>query len=126
MKPRRYAKITIRIALVLLVCFQGGCGKSSSDDEAAAQKVDELFAPLATGISLDEYVDRITDIYLGVAPNSWLISNAVPTVQISDDTFRKGEAIGITWSNAPGNRNDYVAVFPAGVIPDSEKILAWA
>jgi len=57
----------------------------------------------------------------------WVLApDAVPAVRITHTTIEKGEAIGISWRNAPGNRNDYVAVYRAGVTPASENILAWA
>ena len=46
MSSRTEIWIPFRIVLVLAVCFQAGCGASTSNHNSAARQVDELFAPL--------------------------------------------------------------------------------
>jgi len=46
MKFRILAKRLFSVVMVLAICTQIGCGKSSSDKQTASQQVDELFAPL--------------------------------------------------------------------------------
>jgi endonuclease/exonuclease/phosphatase family metal-dependent hydrolase len=56
----------------------------------------------------------------------WILArNAAPTVEVTGSSFNSGDPIEISWRNAPGNRNDYVAVFraEAGAAFDSE--LPW-
>ena len=47
-------------------------------------------------------------------------------VEVLDGSYIQSEAIGIQWRKAPGNRNDYVAVFDSLALPGSQEILAWA
>ena len=105
---------------------------SDTSDFVVAAKLVEANGKLRLGPSVfgpGRYAARMThaDGSDALVRDFWVLaSDAVPAVQVSDDTFGKGETIGITWSNAPGNRNDYVAIFRAGVLPTSEEILAWA
>lgn len=56
----------------------------------------------------------------------WVLpQDAKPFVEVIGSSFEPGEAIGIRWRNAPGNRNDYVAVYPADRIAAYENGLAW-
>lgn len=57
----------------------------------------------------------------------WILDPAVPPrVEVIGKSFTPGAAITIRWSNAPGNRNDYVAVIDAGAGAENEDVLAWA
>jgi hypothetical protein len=40
--------------------------------------------------------------------------DAVPAIRTTSPSYAPGEAIGVRWTNGPGNKLDYVAVFPAG------------
>ncbi|MDZ7770496.1 MAG: endonuclease/exonuclease/phosphatase family protein [Woeseiaceae bacterium] len=40
--------------------------------------------------------------------------NATPGVGVATGTYAVNEPIDVSWTNAPGNRNDYIAVFGAG------------
>jgi N-acyl-D-aspartate/D-glutamate deacylase len=55
------AKTLFRVAIVLIVCLQFGCGKSHGDNEAASQQVDELFAPLTVAMQPGAAVMVIRD-----------------------------------------------------------------
>jgi len=56
----------------------------------------------------------------------WVLSaDAVPTVRIAKGRYGKGEPIEIEWGDAPGNRNDYVAVYSSGTGPGYGNELAW-
>ena len=47
----------------------------------------------------------------------WILhGNQETAVEVVGESFAVGQAIPFTWSNAPGNRNDYVAVY----LPDSK------
>ena len=56
----------------------------------------------------------------------WVLpENAEPSVGVSAGTFKAGEPITVNWSNAPGNRNDYLAIYEADKAEDNEDIRAW-
>jgi endonuclease/exonuclease/phosphatase family metal-dependent hydrolase len=45
----------------------------------------------------------------------WVESrNSRPTIETTKSTYSRREPIGVHWSNAPGNKLDYVGVFEAG------------
>lgn len=51
---------------------------------------------------------------------------AHPAIEINGNRFEPGQAIPLLWSNGPGNRNDYIGIYPDGVEPDYESAVAWA
>jgi hypothetical protein len=55
----------------------------------------------------------------------WLVApGAKPKLTTTKRAFKSGEPIGVRWEAAPGQRWDYVALFPA-VKPDIAEPLAW-
>jgi hypothetical protein len=57
----------------------------------------------------------------------WLLRpGAVPEVEVLGSSFRVGEAIGIRWHNAPGNRNDYVGIARIDATAGDANTLPWA
>lgn len=51
----------------------------------------------------------------------WVLGRqAVPEVAVASGRYAVNEPIDVSWVNAPGNRNDYIAVFGAG-----DEQLAW-
>ena len=56
----------------------------------------------------------------------WVLDPSLsPTVDVIGDTFTVGQSIPINWQDAPGNKNDYVAVFHAENPANNEDALAW-
>lgn len=56
----------------------------------------------------------------------WVVSeDASPTLRINKNKFKAGESIEIEWQNAPGNRNDYVAIYPSDTKPNYDNELPW-
>lgn len=56
----------------------------------------------------------------------WVMAKDVdPTVEVFGSTFKSGEPIEIAWSNAPGNRNDYLAAYKPDVPSGYDDGLAW-
>jgi hypothetical protein len=56
----------------------------------------------------------------------WVIAEDVgPAVEVFGTSFKSGEPIEVAWSNAPGNRNDYMAAYKPGVPAGYEDGLAW-
>lgn len=56
----------------------------------------------------------------------WVIDpSAVPAVEIVGSKFAAGEPLPIRWTNGPGNRNDWLAVFGADSPRDETALLAW-
>jgi hypothetical protein len=55
-----------------------------------------------------------------------LVPNAKPAVDVMGQRFDVGTSIPLQWHNAPGHRNDYVAIFRIGTPQGSEDIAAWA
>ena len=51
--------------------------------------------------------------------------DSIPAVEVTEKSFKVGQAIDVSWSNGPGNRNDYVAAYKLNVAPDYENGLAW-
>jgi endonuclease/exonuclease/phosphatase family metal-dependent hydrolase len=75
------------------------------------------------------YVVQIAakDAVSGTKKEFWVVaSDANPSVRINRSSYKPGEAIGIEWNDAPGNRNDYVAVYPAERDAQYGGELAWA
>ncbi len=57
----------------------------------------------------------------------WVLErDVVPSVEVVGATFRPGDSIAVKWSNAPGNRNDYVAAYKLDAAPDYINGLAWS
>ncbi len=57
----------------------------------------------------------------------WVLGRAAePAVEPERAAFHAGEAIRIRWRDAPGNRNDYVAIYAADAASDPEVMLAYA
>lgn len=52
-------------------------------------------------------------------------ADAVATVTVAGSRFKVGEAIPVSWSNGPGNRNDYLAAYKLDVPVDYENGQAW-
>ncbi len=56
----------------------------------------------------------------------WVLEpDARPEIVVEGKAFEAGKAIGFSWKNAPGHRNDYVATFDAGTESGYENGLAW-
>ena len=60
----------------------------------------------------------------------WVLpENAEPEVSVDVSVgasrFKTSEPIAVNWSNAPGNRNDYVAIYDVDKAADNEDISAW-
>ncbi len=56
----------------------------------------------------------------------WLTRpGARPSIGVSSARYRTGEAITVRWSDAPGNRWDWVGVYVAGSDPGRENPLLW-
>ena len=54
-----------------------------------------------------------------------LAANAVPEVTVTPRAYAVGEAIPVSWRNAPGYRNDYVAAFAVDGGDNLEDGQAW-
>lgn len=53
--------------------------------------------------------------------------DAVPSVAVAGSRFGRGTALPVAWANAPGNRYDWIALFPAEAPPDArEGYAVWA
>ena len=50
---------------------------------------------------------------------------AVPTVTVTGARFKVGEPIPVSWSNGPGNRNDYLAAYKLNVPADYDNGQTW-
>ncbi len=48
-----------------------------------------------------------------------------PAVAASTGRYRSGEAITVRWQDAPGDRWDWVGVYPPGAKPETENPLLW-
>jgi endonuclease/exonuclease/phosphatase family metal-dependent hydrolase len=56
----------------------------------------------------------------------WILAEDVgPAVEVFGTSFESGEPIEVAWSNAPGNRNDYIAAYKPGVPSGYDDGLAW-
>jgi endonuclease/exonuclease/phosphatase family metal-dependent hydrolase len=57
----------------------------------------------------------------------WVLDpKAAPFVEILGTHFAAGTSLPIRWRNAPGNRNDWLAVFDAGAPCDADNVRVWA
>jgi exonuclease III len=52
--------------------------------------------------------------------------DAEPALEVIGDHFKTGDPISLRWSGGPGNRNDYVGIYPEESPPDYESALVWA
>ena len=68
-----------------------------------------------------------TDQQTSLIRDVWVLDPAEqPKVEVTGDAFAPGEIIPIRWSNAPGNRNDYVAIVSKEVVTELQTELPWA
>ena len=57
----------------------------------------------------------------------WILDpDAAPSLSISGSRFAAGAPVPIRWQNAPGNRNDWLAVFEASAPRDAQEPGTWA
>jgi endonuclease/exonuclease/phosphatase family metal-dependent hydrolase len=57
----------------------------------------------------------------------WVVpEDANPALSINKNKFRTGEPIDIEWHSGPGNRNDYIAIYPTDIEPNYDNELPWA
>jgi len=57
----------------------------------------------------------------------WVLSrDAVPALEITGSRFKVDEPVVIRWRNAPGNRNDYIAIYAEESQHNAEAMLAYA
>jgi hypothetical protein len=54
-----------------------------------------------------------------------LASDAKPAIEVLDRNFAAGDGIEVRWSNAPGNRNDYVVLARVDGVAADEFDLPW-
>lgn len=55
----------------------------------------------------------------------WVLpADAVPVIATGRDSYRQGEAVAVSWKNAPGNRWDWVVIYPEDD-SDREGYVAW-
>lgn len=47
------------------------------------------------------------------------LGDAAPTVTLEKSTYASGENIVVNFSNGPGNKGDWIAVYAKGVVPGS-------
>ena len=50
---------------------------------------------------------------------------AEPSLQTGKRSYDRGEAIRVSWADAPGNRNDWLGVFPNGGEPGVDSYVGW-
>lgn len=56
----------------------------------------------------------------------WVLPrDAEPAIEIDGSSFETADDVVVRWRNAPGNRNDYLAIYSARDAADSEAMLAW-
>ena len=56
----------------------------------------------------------------------WVLpADAEPVIETANESYGRDEPISLAWRNAPGNRYDWVAIYPEGST-DKEAYLAWA
>jgi hypothetical protein len=48
-----------------------------------------------------------------------------PTITTSRDTYEEGEPIAVSWTNAPGNRWDWIGFYRRGANPNVAWYLNW-
>ena len=84
-------------------------GEQSIRSGARSRLASAAFAPGHYQISVaQQNGDRLQNEF-------WILDDSRETaVEVVGESFAVGQAIPFTWSNAPGNRNDYVAVYLPG------------
>jgi endonuclease/exonuclease/phosphatase family metal-dependent hydrolase len=50
---------------------------------------------------------------------------AGPSLQTDKRSYVRGEAIGVSWADAPGDRNDWLGVYPHGGVPSRDYYVGW-
>jgi hypothetical protein len=50
---------------------------------------------------------------------------AAPALRTSRGRYDRGQGIAVSWSNAPGERNDWLAVYRRGGDPSQDSYLGW-
>jgi exonuclease III len=56
----------------------------------------------------------------------WVLpADAKPVIETANESYGQGAPLSLAWRNAPGNRYDWVAIYPAASIA-KEAYLAWA
>lgn len=72
---------------------------------------------------------RVSYVATGKPPlarDFWVLDSEPARVAVAGSEFSVGQSIGFSWSNAPGNRNDYVAVYKPGVEASYEGGATWS
>lgn len=74
------------------------------------------------------YVARLTDGAgaLLAQMTFWVEApGSKPAVTTGSASYRRGDPVAVSWKNAPGNRNDWLAVFRHGGVPGADSYLGW-
>lgn len=80
-----------------------------------------VLAPGAYRIDLTEASGEAVGPY-----EFWVLDpEAAPSIRVEGSTFAVGEPLPLRWRDAPGNRNDWVAVFAADAPRDTRDAAAW-
>jgi len=82
---------------------------------------------VADGLATGRYVVEARDAD-GIAASTplWVREpGSGPTIATSADTYGAGEPIEITWTNAPGNRWDWIGLYRRGADPNVAWYLNW-
>jgi endonuclease/exonuclease/phosphatase family metal-dependent hydrolase len=97
----------------------------SAAREAAGTDLLYPTADLSPGAHEVALFDRGGDVVSTAA--FWVAgSDARPTVAVERDRTKAGEPIGVRWAEAPGNRWDWVGIYPEGIDPGGEdEALLW-
>jgi endonuclease/exonuclease/phosphatase family metal-dependent hydrolase len=57
----------------------------------------------------------------------WVLDPSIrPSIAVDGETYSVGQAIPVSWQNAPGNRNDYVAAVSVTTEAQALQTLAWS
>jgi endonuclease/exonuclease/phosphatase family metal-dependent hydrolase len=48
-----------------------------------------------------------------------------PSLQTDKRSYARGQAIGVSWADAPGDRNDWLGVYPHGGVPSRDYYVGW-
>jgi len=85
------------------------------------------------GLPPGHYLLEVTPPNGGTRRNAfWVLDKSrPPVIEVIGSEFILGQPVPMSWSNGPGNRNDYVAVYPPGAAAqyeegDYQTGLAWA
>ena len=81
-----------------------------------------------TPLSVGHYtISLIDDSGFAASKNEfWILDpDAVPAVDVAAGRYATGDPLTIVWSNAPGNRNDWIGIFDAAASYDSEEYLTY-